>query len=585
MGYLHSMDAAIEKYRNLIWEEIGKVMDKLPSEVRHDYIQFFLTLAKSHYSGSVKIGTNFLAHVKRVMELLSENPDLRPQFHTRAAEVEKMFEWTGGLQELKFELENTLFRSDTAKMRALALHKNVSFNSIEERITDGLIQAVKDMNDSDEWFGFVIANSHARDVIEDVAYKLTFFRVKDPEMQNEGSKTAIRTAITMAFGKNPFDNKYLLIDVFDKWLNGAQKIMDKRKSEADPEYNRFVDGLENALLPLLALNKLGTSYNADDGRAILDYLYDQTAFRKMPKKHYFFDILIRAFMQKKTLKDLDSGSEPLKILTTIYDVAKKNGETDVVIYEVEQAVEKVIAPLRAAANAPAESLPDDDDPIYGKYLFAPNRERKVPKEPNTDREQAAFDELTKHIFDNQPVDQEVALDLIGVLEKGEYSNLLHEPEGEYVYRGISMNSEKLSEILGVEADEIPQSGSKVINRRMTSLKGEGSSAWSMNLKSAIDFSDTGGSRQYAIVLVARLDENPDSFLEGPGGFYNVPAYKSYAHEKESIALGPIRVYKIYWQYRPYEEAGVYDLDVEEAGKVAEGISLLRGYISEIMRRS
>jgi hypothetical protein len=225
------------------------------------------------------------------------------------------------------------------------------------------------------------------------------------------------------------------------------------------------------------------------------------------------------------------------------------------------------------------------DPPYGKYVFAPQRKGKVPKEKNTPQEQNAYDNLKDHVRNNTPMDNDVAIELMQIIDDGLYSGVIHEPDTEFVFRGIKLGIDSLEEFLGIE--NVPDSGSKMTSQRVnarsdTDSGRTGSTAWTTSIAAAKKFTGSYRTREYSVILVARTDENPDSFMEGPGGFYKVKDLDTYAvDEVETIALGPIRLYKVYWQ-KTYGRTpdDQFDMPIEEMEGKSPNVSeaLLRSLI-------
>lgn len=195
--------------------------------------------------------------------------------------------------------------------------------------------------------------------------------------------------------------------------------------------------------------------------------------------------------------------------------------------------------------------------IFGDIAFADQRKNVAP-ESNTEIEQEVWEDMKLHTGKNIPIKTRTSRALRGVLQRDLYSDVLREPEVEYVYRGLRLNLETLENMLGrALADEEIRSGSSrtnfVMSPRATVYSDdteEGSTSWTVDLNVARKFSEVfSDSYPYATILVAKVSQNPDQFIIGPDGYYKIKGWDPYTYEKEATALGPVRVYKIYWQYK------------------------------------
>ena len=275
-----------------------------------------------------------------------------------------------------------------------------------------------------------------------------------------------------------------------------------------------------------------------------------------------------AILQMIRLKDEVMNCSPLQIKLYshwTYEVSK--------IYSANKAYDKMRA----------EYPEGMDDPPYGRFIFAPARYGKVPPEENTKREDDAYKALDLHFNANRPVSQDVALELMRSIEAGAYSDILKEPNTEYVYRGMRMIQSELEEFFGLTDDDfLERRGSKVLNRMMKVSREEGSSAWTVSLDEARRFSRAIPGR-YSVVLVARVADNPLTFLSGPNGLYNIQAFTTFQDEKEAVALGSVKVFKAYWS-RAKNTGDMMMSPVEEENSVKEGVSLLRAYMRLILEQ-
>lgn len=218
------------------------------------------------------------------------------------------------------------------------------------------------------------------------------------------------------------------------------------------------------------------------------------------------------------------------------------------------------------AEVPKEDI--ENAPL-GKYAFAPQRLDIAKHEPNTKDEEHLYVSLKKHIVDNRPIDIEKTEEIQDILSHDWYKTVFREPDGTYVFRGMSVSADYLRNI-GV--DNIRDSQG-VSNKRCLYIppRNSGSSSWSTEKSVARIFSMISETDQpYSIVLVAKTSDNPESFIQGKNGFYNIDTGYDTSNEKEVIGLGTIKVSKVYWKNNMNKYAAAYDEEIDEEDDDAEG---------------
>lgn len=221
------------------------------------------------------------------------------------------------------------------------------------------------------------------------------------------------------------------------------------------------------------------------------------------------------------------------------------------IYDVEDA-QRYIARSSNSASIKASQHIDEDDfqsfakneiklyfsklgidsnsekSVFGKIAFAPSRE-DIPDEMherNTAIESKVYNALYNHIHNNIKLSKPISSIIKNILRKGKYSDMFVKPKTEYIYRGMLLR-EDLS-------DKIKQSSNFIF------LPKDGtSSSWTSSILVAEKFADFKYNKS-GIVLVASVLDNSNSFLDLIN-LYDIKMFNSYAHEKEVIGLGPIKV--------------------------------------------
>ena len=312
--------------------------------------------------------------------------------------------------------------------------------------------------------------------------------------------------------------------------------------------DEYAKAMETALMPA---RKNG--FEDDDVKDLVSYIYSKSGYAVGLQN------VILNFCRGYSLK----GSHDLK---RTYDASKDPMQHAL---KVGEYVEEYVDGWNARDSAKPESLPGDENPKYGKYIFAPNRKNQVPPEESTPQEKYVYRELSKHILDNEPMEADAVLSLMQDLEDGAYSGILHEPSATILYRGIRLDKGELEKL--IELSDVPDEGSHKVSKFVGGRPGskEGSTAWSADPESAREFSSAGlHGQDYSVILFARRDENPSTFLEGPGGLYKVSTFSVLSGENESIALGPVRIYKVAWtkvsSWTKGSQPGKFSGDISEA---------------------
>lgn len=214
------------------------------------------------------------------------------------------------------------------------------------------------------------------------------------------------------------------------------------------------------------------------------------------------------------------------------------------------------------------------DAPLGSYAFAPQRKGKVPYEENTVAEEEIYSKLIDYIINNRKMPDNVIAQIKSFQEMGLYSSIFKAPAGKYIYRGLALSKDDLKRYgINPDAGRTEQLRRKRKNTKgldespgrpddstfddvlykdvkmtYTPLYGS-TSGWSTDIDAAREFSGGTPKRIYSCLIVADLTDNPNTFISGPGGFYDIDATTSYQHELESIALGPVKVFRLYWQKR------------------------------------
>ena len=196
----------------------------------------------------------------------------------------------------------------------------------------------------------------------------------------------------------------------------------------------------------------------------------------------------------------------------------------------------------------SSSLEDD----FGKVAWAEERnDVPDPREPNGKQERAMLSTLEaffNHNFKNWGTRLE---DMREILKSGKWSDVIHEPDVEYVYRGLYVDEEHVSFL-------DPRIGKadfgKVIGK-FDLTKFSAPTSWSISREVAEKFAQgeepmswSGQPKDHAVILTARVSDNPGILLTCPGGLYKIPEFTVHDDEEEVIALDVMTACEVEWKY-------------------------------------
>lgn len=454
--------------------------------------------------------------------------------------------------------------------RARAWDNGKSISGWEEDRADKLISSLRRIaKDDPDFFDFLPGHPHLYSpTLKDAAIDIRDHQKMDPEMSSSDTEGDLRSMITLIAGKQP-DARRQLADL-TSILRQAEEDID---TKSDPRWVSMIEMLEGVLGRLLPLKEHVT-------KSILhEIAWSADGLPPTGVSPVFVH-----FMKFGKLSNVVTGTQATDCLLKLKRIFDADREVfDEMLSQWNDAVDRAIVELKRMTDTPPEYSDRAVDPPYGKFLFAKKRHDDVPPEEDTHKESGAYLALKGHIQNNEVLPQHVALDLMGQLEDGSYGAVLKEPTVEYVYRGMKLPADRLAKMLGVDVSSLQDNGSMVLDRMMKTRRGgEGSTSWSIDFNSGRSFSWSGNGDEWGVLFVAKVSENPQSFLQGPNGFYKVMGLDSFTSEKEAIALGPIRVYKAYWEHKTDSSGVGSNVDVKEQNAVSEGVSLLRSYIRRLL---
>ena len=194
-------------------------------------------------------------------------------------------------------------------------------------------------------------------------------------------------------------------------------------------------------------------------------------------------------------------------------------------------------------------IENHDAAPLGRYAFATNRiERdKVPMEPNTDIEDELLQALVDFVMNGEELDNEKGQLLRTLTQRKQYIDVIKEPASSILYRGLALRHQTLLALLTI--DDIPAIGEITKRIKLEPNRGAGSS-WTDSKKIARTFADEHADMSgldYKVIISASRDDNPNQFIAGPDGFYNLQTIHSMRKERESIGIGTIIISHVEWE--------------------------------------
>ena len=190
----------------------------------------------------------------------------------------------------------------------------------------------------------------------------------------------------------------------------------------------------------------------------------------------------------------------------------------------------------------------------GSVQFSPERiDDTDTTEDNTPEEDMLFRALDGW-FTGNAVPSDLADTLQG-LKRSKYADFFHDLRLEEAYRGISLSVAAASSLTGLPEETFKTDGEAQVDFVATGPGNTSLSSWTTEFEYAEAFAQgtykdapTRPSRLKPVMLVmcARVSDNPRRFLDLADIAGRIDSFRSWAHEEEALALGPIKVYRIVW---------------------------------------
>jgi hypothetical protein len=183
---------------------------------------------------------------------------------------------------------------------------------------------------------------------------------------------------------------------------------------------------------------------------------------------------------------------------------------------------------------------------FGEYAWASHR-HGLPEEPDTELEKQTYKDIRNHFASKHVGLPKLTVRLlVKILAKEWYQEVLHPPKHETLYRGLKLSRKELADLL--DQEDFEDSGSIKWGKPVKVYNGH-STSWTYKKTISKDFSGDYGKAKngFAVTLIAKVKSNPNRFLAGPGGLYDVDGLSRWHLEKETVGLEPIEIEKIEWE--------------------------------------
>lgn len=230
------------------------------------------------------------------------------------------------------------------------------------------------------------------------------------------------------------------------------------------------------------------------------------------------------------------------------DPVKMRSEADRLTKMIEAVPDFIAAAKKKVVSRvpEAEEEASYNSPL-GQIAFATSRKRK-PAELNTDVEEELLLMLIDHFGDNKKLPPDAVNRIKEFMSNGWYESVFKEAASITLYRGIAVDESWMERRFGKPTrGSFPMKGSKDVEY-VYGKSGE-TSSWTDDRSVSFEFASTTAeskAKQYAVVMHARLEDNPGLFLDA-SGLYDVAELAGYESENEHFGLGPIKVFKIEWK--------------------------------------
>ena len=257
---------------------------------------------------------------------------------------------------------------------------------------------------------------------------------------------------------------------------------------------------------------------------------------------------------------LPSGDALLRLKSLEYEYLLKNEYDELVKGDLNNSkLKKVIfsvfesnnKKLKLKQGDALKNLEAPKNAVFGQFAFGEDRGLL---EKDTAIEKKVLRALERHVDQNQMLDKPYADAFKKILKKNQYSNII-KPQTRAIYRGMVFSEDVLRKFLKLKKSEkLRDKGEQEISLVVKPQHGDASS-WTAFKSVAARFSSGTTYKdslvgKYKIILVANPDNNANKLLDLSAIYKElknnvIAGYEAY--DRETIALGSIKVSEIIWE--------------------------------------
>jgi hypothetical protein len=217
--------------------------------------------------------------------------------------------------------------------------------------------------------------------------------------------------------------------------------------------------------------------------------------------------------------------------------------------------DELVAATRKKKNGPQRNprIPKEPEAppnaTMGQWAWPDERPtQNLPDEPDTETEVRLHQALEGYFKRNWQIPQKYINVMHKMIERGWYSDVISYEQGGTVFRGVSLPVDT-AENLGMKVREEPFG---VISAHGMTLTPRGwpkfaTSSWSRDYFIAKGFATESEKNPIQAVLVANVDDNPNSFIRCTNGLYDVQPFNAFNQEGEVLGTGPIKLNGAVWR--------------------------------------
>lgn len=188
----------------------------------------------------------------------------------------------------------------------------------------------------------------------------------------------------------------------------------------------------------------------------------------------------------------------------------------------------------------------------GNVVFAQRRKDVESDEENTDQEERLRQEIDNYVLDNTQMSPQSISELKDLMDSKKYGGYFSSVRSGVLYRAIyNVSEEDLKKFTGGEFDG-STSGRVERSFVIHPLHGATVMSFTKTQEAADQFlidNNTGryDPEEYFVLFEADASKNRGMFLDFSAGIYKTKMMDVMSHEREALALGPVKVDSVSWK--------------------------------------